>query len=424
MNRPILQHSIATGSFALCSLLLACLPSHAEPLLAQIKLAKKSADNYYVLEATKTELTVSKNATGGATSQFKISLIEELQFTMPTGWEDALAHRQRKEHEKAAAAFSKFAKDYAKLAAYPDSPPALATYYLLDALRRLGKYKELNKERITALARNVNLSERYQDEMNLFRAWGHIGQKAWKELLLVVNDYELKLSTKGDIPLPRMAPFMKLPANLTAQLAFLRATAHENLGNSTEAPWSTTHGSTPSISAGNRNSPALGWKDLCVSSTPTLRSSSITIFSLKHTPSPFSTTSASRTPFPPSSKSTWKFPRNPKRKLRRFSPSKRSPEGLLYALLSNGDIPNGDIPTRPVEERFGVSCSEPATTFSTPAPCKPACRDPSTRDCRRRDKAWRRLPVRRRESCRHCLRSRRSSPCCCLPDKACGRRAN
>ena len=210
---------------------------NGEPLLAQIKYGNSPLDNYYVLNANPKAglLTVSRNASGKRRMDIKFNTIEKVAFTMPSEWEDAIALREKRDHKAAAEAFSKIAKEYKDVAGYPDSPPALASYYTLDALRRLGDYDALNKERINALARNVTLSDKFSEEMKLFRAWGHVGQKAWKELLLVVNDYELKLSASDDIPLPSMPPFKNLPSNLVAQLCYLRATANENLGNDREA---------------------------------------------------------------------------------------------------------------------------------------------------------------------------------------------
>ena len=207
----------------------------AEPLLAQIKLAKRPSDNYYVLLVDKKGVHCSKNATGNPKTVFPIAQIESLTFRMPVGWEEAMALRQGREYGKAAAAFSGLARQYAAIAPYKDSPSALASYWALDSFRRAGEYKALDKERVKAMARNVSLSEKYQVEMEIFRAWGHVGSKAWRELLLVVNDWELPPPTSAKIPPPLTRPFKALPANLVAQLTFLRGTAHENLNNDVQA---------------------------------------------------------------------------------------------------------------------------------------------------------------------------------------------
>ncbi|MCB1095752.1 MAG: hypothetical protein KDN22_09275 [Verrucomicrobiae bacterium] len=203
----------------------------ADPLLAQIKVKKRASDNYYILAVDSKGVHCSKNANGNPKTVIPLSQIDNLQFRMPLGWEDAMALQQARQYEKAAAAFAAIAKDYAAIAPFVDSPSALASYWAIDAYRRSGNYKEVNQERVRAMARNVSLSERYKDEMEIFRAWGHIGSQAWKELLLVVNDWELPLSTSGKIPPPATPPFKPLPANLVSQLAFLRATANEHLKN-------------------------------------------------------------------------------------------------------------------------------------------------------------------------------------------------
>lgn len=207
----------------------------AEPLLAQIKIANRASDNYYVLEVDNKGVHCSKSATGNPRTVFPPAQIEELTFRLPIGWEEAMALRQRRDYPNAATAFANLAKDYANIAAYPDSPAALASYWALDCFRRAGDYQALDQERVKAMARNVKLSDKYLQEMEIFRAWGHIGAKAWREMLLVVNDWELPSPTTGKIPPPSTPPFKPLPANLVAQLAFLRATANENLGNDAEA---------------------------------------------------------------------------------------------------------------------------------------------------------------------------------------------
>lgn len=207
----------------------------ADPLLAQIKLTERPSDNYYVLQVDEKGVHCSKNANGNPKTVLLLSQIETLQFRMPLGWEDAMASQQARQYEKAAAAFAVIAKDYAAIAPYPDSPSALASYWAIDAYRRIGNYKEVGQERVRAMARNISLSDKYKDEMDIFRAWGHIGSQAWKELLLVVNDWELPISSSGKIPPPSTPHFKPLPANLVAQLAFLRATANENLKNDTHA---------------------------------------------------------------------------------------------------------------------------------------------------------------------------------------------
>ncbi|MGK0186605.1 MAG: hypothetical protein ACI9R3_002388 [Verrucomicrobiales bacterium] len=205
--------------------------SAAEPLLAQIKIQKRPTDNYYVLSVDKKGVHCSKNASGNPKTVIPLSKIDELEFRMPIGWEEALEFQKRRDYAKAGAAFSAIAKDYADIASYPDSPSALASYWALDSYRRLGDYKAVNQERVRAMARSVNLGENYRDEMEIFRAWGHIGSQAWAELLLVVNDWEIPLSPSDKIPPPSTPSFKPLPANLVAQLAFLRATAQENLKN-------------------------------------------------------------------------------------------------------------------------------------------------------------------------------------------------
>ena len=223
----------------------------ADPLLAQIKLNKRPSDNYYVLQVDAKGVHCSKNANGNPKTVIPLSQIETLQFRMPLGWEDAIALQQTRQYEKAAAAFAAIAKDYAAIAPYPDSPSALASYWAIDAFRRSGNYKEVNQERVRAMARDVSLSDKYKDEMDIFRAWGHIGSQAWRELLLVVNDWELPNSTSGKIPPPSTPHFKPLPANLVAQLAFLRATANENLKN--DAPALVDYARVYTVDAGREN---------------------------------------------------------------------------------------------------------------------------------------------------------------------------
>lgn len=209
--------------------------SAEESLLAQIKIKKRPSDNYYVLQVDKKGVHCSKNPSGNPKTVIPFSQIDELEFRLPVRWEEAMAFQKQRDYAKAGAAFSEIAKKYASIAPYPDSPSALASYWALDSYRRLGDYKAVNEERVRAMARSVNLSENYSDEMQIFRAWGHIGSKAWKELLLVVNDWEIPLRDGGKIPPPSTPSFKPLPANLVAQLAYLRATANENLKNDFQA---------------------------------------------------------------------------------------------------------------------------------------------------------------------------------------------
>lgn len=201
--------------------------AEAIPLRAQITpKGASSPQTWYVVESTPTGVKVSASPSGSGANLLAYSKIDSIAFDEPDGWADAMEAYSREEYSSASSKFEKLFSDYAGLASYEDSYAARAKFLQMESLRMKGDYEALGNEVDGLLRKPIALSEAYTNQLQLNKAWGYAGRKAWRALAQVVESYEGE--KQGGERNPNAVPFKELPAAEYVQVAYLRALLKDN----------------------------------------------------------------------------------------------------------------------------------------------------------------------------------------------------
>jgi hypothetical protein len=192
-----------------------------------------SQETWYVVSGDEKGLMLSAAESGSNAKLLAADKIESVAFSEPEGWAEAQAALNREQYAEAARRFGQLADEYEGLFGWEDSYGARAKFLQMESLRLGGDYEGLATQVERTNRKPVTLSRAYTDQLQLNRAWGYAGRKAWNALRATVKEYEAP-KQGGDMN-PGAVPFRELPAPEFVQVAFLRGLLQENEGDTKAA---------------------------------------------------------------------------------------------------------------------------------------------------------------------------------------------
>jgi hypothetical protein len=192
-----------------------------------------SQETWFVVSGDAAGLMLSAAESGSNPKLLAADKIESVAFSEPDGWAEAQAALNREQYADAARRFGQLADDYEGLYGWEDSYGARAKFLQMESLRLGGDYEGLATQVERTNRKPVTLSRAYTNQLQINRAWGYAGRKAWNALRATVKEYE---ATKegGDLN-PGAVPFRELPAAEYVQVAFLRGLLEQNEGDTKAA---------------------------------------------------------------------------------------------------------------------------------------------------------------------------------------------
>ena len=190
-------------------------PFHAEALLIEKEGAFRKI---WIVAATKTAVRYKETEVAVETKDARISEFESIYVYEPKEYVAALDLYQARKYEEAKAAFAAVKERFKSIAQLENSPAALAAFYEMECLRRLGDLEGLN----AALGKFIKdpLSRETQlRQLELYVLWDAVRTKSWDRLDILAKE---RATTK-------------LPGDQRAQVAYCHGLALEGLNRPEEA---------------------------------------------------------------------------------------------------------------------------------------------------------------------------------------------
>lgn len=194
----------------------------AKPVQCEIVLKGRNAPiTGWLVRVDENRLYLSTSEGGQNPRTYVRSTIETLRFAEPTTWSAAENAYAKGDFKEAAAIYAGISNDYREFSSIVDNYGSLALFKELEAYRKAGDYEKLGQRSL--LLKQESLSEPYHAQLDLFVAWGTLGDlddsAALDRLDRLMNDYHERVLTSAQM----------------AQVGYLGGVANERKGRTTAA---------------------------------------------------------------------------------------------------------------------------------------------------------------------------------------------
>jgi len=195
-------------------------PAPQGPVLAPALLIEKDGAfrRVWITAATKTDIRYRETEISTETKDSKISEFGAIYLYEPREFSVAMDLYQGRKYEEARAAFAAVKERYKPLQAMENSHAALATFYEMECMRRLGKLDDLNAA-LQTFIKDPLTREGHLRQIELYVLWDALRTKSWDRLDILCREREKT----------------RLPGDQRAQVAYLHGLALEGLERPQEA---------------------------------------------------------------------------------------------------------------------------------------------------------------------------------------------
>lgn len=154
-------------------------------------------EKIWIADANKAKFLYFTTVNGIDKSTMLISKPVSIWLMEPAGYTEAMELYQGRKYEEARSKFAEVREEYIKLRTMPDNHSALAAFYEMECLRKLGKLDDLAKAQELFVPDDRNSMTRANQlaQMELYTLWEAARTKDWSRLeLLCIEKLDTKMS--------------------------------------------------------------------------------------------------------------------------------------------------------------------------------------------------------------------------------------
>jgi tetratricopeptide (TPR) repeat protein len=191
-----------------------------QPFQAPVLLIREDggASRAWLLAATRTAIRYRETEVAAETVDAKLSDFKSIYFYEPRDYTAAMDLYQARRYQEAAGRFSAIKERHKSLLTLPDNIGALAAFYEMECLRKLGDLDGLAAA-LRKFDKGALTRENQQRQIELYVMWDAVRTKSWQDI-----DTMAKERAKT-----------KLPGDQRAQVAYCHGLALEGLERPNEA---------------------------------------------------------------------------------------------------------------------------------------------------------------------------------------------
>jgi tetratricopeptide (TPR) repeat protein len=172
----------------------------------------------WIVAATKTSIRFRETEMGTDTVDARISDFGAIYLFEPREFSVAMDLYQARKYEEARAAFAAIKERFKSIQPLENSPAALAAFYEMESMRRLGKLDDLAAA-LQTFIKDPLTRESHLRQFELYVLWDAVRTKSWDRLDILCREREKD----------------RLPGGQRAQVAYLHGLALEGLDRPQEA---------------------------------------------------------------------------------------------------------------------------------------------------------------------------------------------
>ncbi len=172
----------------------------------------------WLVAATKTSIRYKESEISTDTKDGRISDYSAIYIYDPAEYSAALDLYQARKYDEAKKQFAAIRERYKPIAPLPNSPAALASFYEMECMRKLGDLEGLS----AALGRFIKdplTRDSQLRQLELYVLWDAVRTKSWQRLDILAKEWSAK----------------RLPGEQVAQVAYCHGLALEGLNKPEEA---------------------------------------------------------------------------------------------------------------------------------------------------------------------------------------------
>jgi tetratricopeptide (TPR) repeat protein len=193
----------------------------AQPFQLEALLVEKEGgfQKVWIVAGTKTQVRYKETEVAVETKDARISDYSGVYLYEPKDYTAALDLYQARKYAEAREAFAKVKDRCKSVAAMDNNPAALATFYEMECMRRMGDLEALNTALGGKFTKDPLTRESQLRQFEIYVMWDAVRTKSWDRLDILAKERDA----------------IKLPGDQRAQVAYCHGLALEGLGRPAEA---------------------------------------------------------------------------------------------------------------------------------------------------------------------------------------------